>query len=190
MFADEYWDPMKTEIVTLENIGVWSVVDQYDSIGHIMLSSTWDFKCRWYADGFIKKFKAQFCAWGNKQLEGTDLFKTYATIVQEWTTIWLMFILEILLRLKSKQGYVTCAFLHGELEPSENVYAEMPLCFSQYAKMEPGRFSNWTKPYMNFGRALEHFWKYIARSLKPVDWNNPNLIPVFLLEPRWYVLSM
>jgi hypothetical protein len=53
-----------------------------------------------------------------------------------------MFILEILLRLKSKQGYATCAFLHGELEPSENVYVEMPLGFSQYAKMEPGRFSN------------------------------------------------
>jgi hypothetical protein len=53
-----------------------------------------------------------------------------------------MFILEILLRLKSKQGNVTCAFLYGELEPSEKVYVEMPLGFSQYAKMEPGRFSN------------------------------------------------
>ena len=156
---------------------------------HIMLSSTWDFKCRWYPDGFIKKFKAQFCAQGNNKFKGTDLFKTYAMIVQEWTTIWLMFILEILLRLKSKQGYVTCAFLHGELEPSENVYVEMPLGFSQYAKMEPGRFSNWTRPYMNFGRALEHFWKYITRSLKSVDWNNPNLSPVSLLEIRWYVLS-
>ncbi len=131
---------------------------------HIMLSSTWDFKCRRYPDGYIKKFKAQFCARGNKQLEGTDFSKTYATIVQEWTTIWLMFILEILLRLKSKHGYVTCTFLHGEFEPSENVYVEMPLGFSQYAKMEPGRFSNWTIPYMNIGRALKHFWKYIARS--------------------------
>ncbi len=89
---------------------------------HIMLSSTWDFKCRWYPDEFIKKFKAQFSARGNKQLKGTDLFKTYATIVQEWTTKWLMFILEILLRLKSKQGYVTCAFLHGELEPSAKMF--------------------------------------------------------------------
>jgi hypothetical protein len=95
-----------------------------------------------------------------------------------------MFILEIFLRLKSKQGYVTCAFFHGELELSENVYVEMPLVFSQYAKMEPGRFSNCTRPYMNFGRALEHFWKCIARSSKPVDWNNPNLIPVSLLKPR------
>ncbi len=49
-------------------------------------------------------------------------------------TIRLMFILEILLGLKSKQGDVLCAFLHGELEPDENVYVEMPLGFSQYAK--------------------------------------------------------
>jgi hypothetical protein len=72
-------------------------------------------------------FKEQFCAQGDKKLKETDLFETHALIVQERTTIWLTFILEILLRLKSKQGYVTCAFLHGELEPSENVYVEMPL---------------------------------------------------------------
>jgi hypothetical protein len=46
--------------------------------------------------------------------------------------LWLMFILEVLLGLKSKQGDVLCAFLHGDLEPGENAYAEMPLCFSQY----------------------------------------------------------
>jgi hypothetical protein len=45
-----------------------------------------------------------------------------------------MFILEILLGLKSKQGDVLCAFLHGELEPGENVYVEMPLGFSQHSK--------------------------------------------------------
>jgi hypothetical protein len=45
-------------------------------------------------------------------------------------------------KIEVKQGYVTCAFLHGELEPSENVYVEMPLGFSQCAKMEPGRFFN------------------------------------------------
>jgi hypothetical protein len=70
-----------------------------------------------------------------------DLLETYDTVVQ-LTTIRQMFILEILLRLKSKQGNVTCAFLHGELEPSENVYVKMPLGFSQYAKMEPERFSS------------------------------------------------
>jgi hypothetical protein len=29
--ADEYWEAMKLEIATLENIDAWSVVDRYDS---------------------------------------------------------------------------------------------------------------------------------------------------------------
>jgi hypothetical protein len=64
---------------------------------------------------------------------GINFFETYAPVVQ-WTTIRLMFILEILLGLKSKQGDVLCASLHGELEPGENVYVEMPLGFSQHSK--------------------------------------------------------
>ncbi len=45
-FADEYWDAIKIEIATLENIGVWSVTNMTQLEKHIMLSSTWDFKCR------------------------------------------------------------------------------------------------------------------------------------------------
>ncbi len=33
-----------------------------------------------------------------------------------------------------KAGNVLCTFLHGELQPDENVYVEIPLGFSQYAK--------------------------------------------------------
>ncbi len=82
----------------------------YDSneAPHHVIPSTWAFKCKRYPDGRIKKFKACFCARGNKQLEGIDFFETYAPVVQ-WTTIRLMFILEILLGLKSKQGDVLCA---------------------------------------------------------------------------------
>ena len=50
------------------------------------------------------------------QLEGIDFFETYAPVVQ-WTTIRLMFILEILLGLKSKQGDVLATFLHADLGP-------------------------------------------------------------------------
>jgi hypothetical protein len=111
------------------------VVDRYDSNGapHHVIPSTWAFKCKRYPDGCIKKFKACFCARGNKQLEEIDFFETYALVVQ-WTTIRQMFILEILLGLKLKQGDILCALLHGELEPGENVYVESPLGFSQYSK--------------------------------------------------------
>jgi hypothetical protein len=45
-----------------------------------------------------------------------------------------MFILEILLGLKSMQGDVTCAFLHADLEENETVYVDMPMGFAQYGK--------------------------------------------------------
>jgi len=120
---------MKLEIATLEAIDAWSVIDRLD---HHVIASTWAFKCKRYPDGLIK-FKACFCARGDQQIEGIDFFKTYAPVVQ-WTTIRLMFILEILLGLKSKQGDITCAFLHADLEPGENVYVDMPLGFAQYSK--------------------------------------------------------
>ena len=63
------------------------------------------------------------------QLEGIDFFETYAPVVQ-LTKIRLMFILEVLLGLKLKQGDVTCAFLHSDLAPGETVYVDMPLGFN------------------------------------------------------------
>ena len=82
-FADKYWEAMKLEIATLENIDAWSVVDRYDSNGapHHVIPSTWAFKCKGYPDGWNKKIKACFCARGNKQLEGINFFVTYAPVV-------------------------------------------------------------------------------------------------------------
>ena len=158
---------MKLEIATLENIEAWTVVDRYDSNGepHHVIPSTWAFKCKRNPDGLIKKFKARFCARGNKQLEGIDYFETYAPVVQ-WTTIRLMFILEILLNLKSKQGNVLCAFLHGELEPGENVYVEIPLGFFQYAIDGTRKVLKLNKTLYGLRQSPRAFWKYITKKLE------------------------
>ena len=95
-----------------------------------VIQSTWAFKLKRYPDGFVKKFKAPFCAHGDQQLEGIDFFETYAPVVQ-WTTVRLMLILGVLLQLKSKQGDVTVAFLYTDLGPEEKVYVEMPRGFGQ-----------------------------------------------------------
>jgi hypothetical protein len=124
---------MELGIFTLESIEAWQVVDQKDDMN--VISSTWAFKCKRYHDGLFKKFKARFCARGDQQLEGIDFFETYAPVVQ-WTTIHLMFILEILSGLKSMQGNVTCAFLHAVLEENRSVYIDMPMGFAQYGKNE------------------------------------------------------
>ena len=73
--------------------------------------------------------------------------------VVQWTTrIRLMFILEILLGLKSKQGDITCIFLHADLEPGENVYVDMPLGFAQYLK-------DGTKKCLKLKKTLYGLWQ-------------------------------
>ncbi len=98
-----------------------------------VIISTWAFKCTRYLDGLIKKFKARFCACGDQQLEGVDFFEIYAPVVH-WSMICLMFILEILLGLKSKQGDITCAFLHADLEENKTVNVDTPMGFAQNGK--------------------------------------------------------
>ena len=81
----------------------------------------------------MKKFKARFCAQGDQQLKGIDFFETYAPVVQ-WTMVHLLLVCEILLELKLKQGDVTTAFLHADLDKQEKVYMEVPLGFQKKAK--------------------------------------------------------
>ena len=98
----------------------WEVVERQDDIN--VLRSTWAFKLKCYPDGLIKKFKALFCARGDRQLKGIDFFETYAPAVQ-CTTVRLMLILKVLLGLKSKQEDVTAAFPHDNLGEDEKVFA-------------------------------------------------------------------
>jgi hypothetical protein len=77
-----------------------------------------------------------------------------------------MFILEILFGLKSKQGNVLCTFLHGELEPGENVYVEMPLGFSRHSKDGTRKVLKLKKTLYGLCQSFQAFWKYITEKLK------------------------
>ncbi len=79
-FADEYWKVAEKAIITLEGMGAWDVVECEDDMNSI--NGTWDFKCKRFPNGTVKKFKARFCAHGDQQLEGIDFFETYAPVVQ------------------------------------------------------------------------------------------------------------
>ena len=46
----------------------------------------------------------------------------------------MVLILEILLKLKSKQGDVTADFLHADINEDEKMYVEMPLGFRKKGK--------------------------------------------------------
>ena len=94
------------------------------------------FKLKRFPDGKVKKFKARFCAQGDHQLKGIDFFETYAPVVQ-WTMVHLLLVCEILLELKLKQGDVTAAFLHADLDKKEKVYMEVPLGFQKRESSSP-----------------------------------------------------
>jgi hypothetical protein len=84
-----------------------------------VLPSTWAFKIKRYPKGCFKKFKAQFCACGDRQTEGVDYFKTWAPVVH-WSTVQIVMILAIKLNLISIQCDITAAFIHGSVPPTKN----------------------------------------------------------------------
>ena len=49
--------------------------------GANILMSTWEFKKKRYPDGALKKFKARFCVRGDQQIDGLDVFDTFAPVV-------------------------------------------------------------------------------------------------------------
>ena len=160
-FADDYWKAAITEIETLENMGAWDVVDRPEN-GNV-IDSTWAFKVKRFPDGLIKKFKARFCARGDQQVEGIDFFETYAPVVQ-WTTVRLMLILEVMLDLKSKQGDVTAAFLHADLNKDEEVYVAMPKGFEQ-----KGKVLKLKKTLYGLRQSPRAFWKYMVEKMEICD---------------------
>jgi hypothetical protein len=158
-FANDYWKVMEVKTFTLESIDAWDVVKR--EAGMNIFNSTWAYKCKWYPYGLIKKLKARFCACGDQQLEGIDFFETYAPVVH-LTTIFLMFVLEILLGLRSMQGGITCAFLYANLEENKKVYVNMTMGFAQYGRNGKKMCLRHKKTLYGLCQSPRAFWKYIT----------------------------
>jgi hypothetical protein len=80
-FQAEFWQAMRTELNTLTTKGFdcWEIVRQTPEMN--MLPSRWVFKIKRYPDGSVKKFKARFCAQGDRQKEGINFFKMWSPVV-------------------------------------------------------------------------------------------------------------
>ena len=180
-FAEEYWKAACIEVETLEKMDSWTVMDRTDDMN--VLPSTWAFKCKRFPDGLIKKFKARFCARGDKQIQGIDFFETYAPVVM-WITVRLMLILECLLGLVSKQGDVTCAFLHAHLEEGEDVYLEMPQGFKQYSKNGRARVLKLKRCLYGLKQSPRSFWKYMTKKLIESGLNQSELDPCLFIGEK------
>ncbi|KAL7524697.1 hypothetical protein ACHAXR_002241, partial [Thalassiosira sp. AJA248-18] len=177
-FAEEYWQAACIEVETLEKMEAWDVVDRTSDMN--VLPSTWAFKCKRFPDGMIKKFKARFCARGDRQIEGVDYFETFAPVVQ-WVTIRLLLILECLLGLVSKQGDITCAFLHAHLEEDEKVFLRMPQGFKQYDKRGNEKVFSMNRSIYGLKQSPRAFWKYMVEKFEAVGMRQSDFDPCLFI---------
>jgi hypothetical protein len=123
-FQAQWWKTMYNESVTIMiDYACWDYVKRMPDMN--ILPSTWAFKIKWYPDRHVKKFKACFCARGDRQKEGIDYFETWAPVVQ-WSTVRIVMILAIKLKLISVQCDITTAFVHGWVPPTETIYVHQP----------------------------------------------------------------
>ena len=128
-FQSQWWQAMQDELETImTKFECWDYVPRTSDMN--VLPSTWAFKIKRYPDGRVKKFKARFCARGDKQKEGIDYFETWAPVVQ-WSTVRIVMILAIKLELTSVQCDITAAFIHGRVPLSESIYVHQPRGFHQ-----------------------------------------------------------
>jgi hypothetical protein len=115
---DGYFKAAEIEVDTLERMDTWEVVEREDWMN--VLPTTWAFKCKRYPDGTIRKFKARFCARGDRQIEGVDFFETFAPVVN-WTTVRLLLVVSIILGLKTCQADYTAAFVQAPIDQPPRV---------------------------------------------------------------------
>ena len=125
-----------------------------------VINSTWAFKLKQLPVELITKFVGHFCACGYKKLEGVDFFETYALVIQ-WTTFFLLLILEVLLYFKSKQDYITADFLHEDLEEDENLFVDMPIGF-----IKKGNVLKINKTIYGLRQSSRPFWKFLTEKVK------------------------
>ncbi len=91
----------------------------------------------------------------------------------------LMFILEVLLGLKwSKQGDVTCAFLHADLAPDETVYVDMPLGFNAKSKNGKRQVLKLNKTLYELRQSPRAFGNISPKSWRVAGLSNPGLIHI------------
>jgi hypothetical protein len=66
-----------------------------------------------------------FCAWGDRQQEGIDYFKTWAPVVQS-SMVRIVMTLAVKMNLISVQCDITVAFIHGRVPVTETIYVHQP----------------------------------------------------------------
>ena len=99
------------------------------------------------------------------QLKEIHFFETCAPVVQ-WTTVRLMFILEVLLGLKSKQGDMTVAFIHANLGEDKKVFVDMPQGFEVKGKNGKNQVLKLREKIYGLRQIPRSLWKYMTSKME------------------------
>ena len=181
-FQEEFYHAMREEIHTLANVfQCWELVPREP--GMKVLRSTWNFRVKRFPDGSVKKFKAQFCACGNEQLEGIDYFETWAPVAQ-WSTIRTVMILALKLGWCSAQCDITAAFIHSTLPSNEVIYVHQPRGFNT----NPNHVLRLNKTLYGLCQSPRHFFTYLTERLVKQGLTQSSLDPCLFLAPDLMVI--
>ena len=119
------WDAaMIKELKSLRDLGSFQMVSRPREAN--ILASTWAFKKKRFPDGALKNFKARFCVRGDQQIEGLDVFETFAPVVT-WITVRILLVLSMILQLETQQVDYTNAFCQAPLD--QTIFVELPAGF-------------------------------------------------------------
>ena len=176
--APQYWEAAKTEIATLEAMDAWEVVP-ISSVpkGQSILGTLWAFKRKRLPSGVIKKYKARLTARGDMQVEGVDFTEVWAPVCS-WTTVRLMFTLQMTLGLASASADVSCAFLHAPID-DEDVYLRMPKGFEQ-----EGKCLKLKRSLYGLRQSPRNFFLYLSDKMKECGLKQSNHDPCLFIGSK------
>ena len=95
-----------------------------------------------------------------------------------------MLVLECILGLCSKQGDITCAFLHASLGKDEAVYIEMPQGFKQYDKNGKPKVLKLNRTLYGLRQSPRAFWLYLTEKLERCGLKQSQLDPCLFIGSR------
>ena len=181
-FQQEYFSAMQKELTTLyRDLDSWELVPRTPDMN--VLPSTWAFKCKRMSDGLISKFKARFCARGDRQKEGIDFFETWAPVVS-WTTVRVLMVLAAKLGLKSAQCDITAAFLLSELPEGEDIYVHQPRGFHNHRD----EVLKLKRTLYGLKQAPKYFYDYLSTRLQRQGLTPSDFDPCLFLSDKIVLL--
>jgi hypothetical protein len=181
-FQQEFFSAMQKELTTLyEDLKSWEYVPRTPDMN--VLPSTWAFKRPRKSDGDIKKFKARFCARGDRQKEGIDFFETWAPVVS-WTTVRVLMVLAAKLGLKSAQCDITAAFLLSELPEGEDIYVAQPRGFHNHRN----EVLKLKRTLYGLKQAPKYFYDYLSTRLQRQGLTPSKFDPCLFLSDKIVLL--